>query len=423
MKFRSYFTPVYFILLTHFLFATRDYESAQANPITIASVNRIVGFIGAYLFLISHPTLRKIRNTPFMQTAYFFYILVAVISSLLFSQWRLYSIWKVMEVSAVFLTSVYIQQQVLKYPFVARQFYELLLNFFKFIIAAAILGILIYPAQAIRPVVGASTMTAFGIPVLPYQLSGTLFQVNANSLGGIAAVILFVTASRILNKRGTIQVFFWCFLSLIVMVLAQSRTAWLGLGMGVVVVLVITKSLNKLVKFFTIILGGVAFGLFSNAMYLYLTRGVSIEQLQGLSGRAGWWEIVFDAYLCSGIFEKLFGLGYMTASRAILSEQLDQSISTLHSDFMDGLISSGILGVAALTASALSMLYYLFRIRKVRHPAAPELIGIGVILFVRMFTGTTIATHNYFLPLFFAVGIYSHTILTRNKTRPLLRQI
>jgi len=140
----------------------------------------------------------------------------------------------------------------------------------------------------------------------------------------------------------------------------------------------------------------------------YLTRGVDAERLATLSGRTIWWETAILEYGSAGVVEKLIGMGFATASRNILSDKLGaEGAATLHSDYIDALVSSGALGFVMILLIMFGLLWKAYRHAvKSGDAIAMEILGVVVILMVRSFSGTTVASHNVFLILLFSIAVY-----------------
>lgn len=260
-----------------------------------------------------------------------------------------------MEIATTFIVALYISKRQVYNQSSVPNLYESCLGFLKLLILMAIIGAIIDPSSALRPPTGAATIRAFGDALLPYQLFGTIFIVNANSLGGMAAVLLLISIIRLLYAFNNLTNGIWIFISFVVLVLAQSRTAWLGLFVAISFLLLTQNLISKRIKILSLGLLILSFYYSQRYLILYLTRGVSFEVIQNMSGRAIWWKIAFNQYLNLDLIEKIIGLGYMIASRTILESKLDKTITTLHSDYMDALISTGFIGALVLILIVLAM--------------------------------------------------------------------
>lgn len=406
------YLPVYLVFLSLILFATRTFSAATQSPIEISNLHKVTAIIFALLILAPYATLKRIFWVP-EQKCYFVYILAGFVSTLLYSGWFLYSIWKLTEVFTAFLLSIYIMScEQRSNHTVAADFYELIVKFLKFLVVMTLIGVFVNPHEAIRSPLSEESLRVYGAPLLPYALYGTIIQINSNSLGVIGAIILMICVVRILNGRRSINNYSWLMTSAAILLFAQSRTAWIGFLLSLSVVLTFSNiGRVKKVVFILAILATLAF--FSTPFYQYLTRGYQIERMMTMSGRTIWWEIALGEFADADYVAQVIGLGFMTANRVILAEHLDaEGASTLHSDYIDAMISTGFLGLTMLVLAAVLLTCNILRAtrRKADNGTAIELLGVWVILLVRTITGTTIASHNIFLLVFFAIVVYGATL-------------
>ncbi len=301
-------------------------------------------------------------------------------------------------------------------PLLSYKFYEICLLFLKFMLIVTAIGALIYPSEAIRSPLSEDSMAVYGTPLLPYQIFGTILQVNPNSLGAMSAILLFVYAHRFMLGNRSSGVVLWVLFSLTFLILSQSRTAFIGLFCALAVTLIVDPNQRRTTKSFLIFIFALFLTASANVFVEYLTRGVDQERLATLSGRMIWWEVAIEEYLNADMLAKIIGMGFATASRTILDSKLDQGgAATLHSDYIDALVSTGMVGSMTLLIIMAVLLTEGYKYAKnVRDPIAIEMLGIIIILLVRSFSGTTIATHNFFLILIFSIAVY----LQIEKSRP-----
>ena len=392
---------IYLIFASLLLFATRDFSQAQNSAISFANLHKVVAIALALglntHFLLKHGLKKKL---PVAIKSYFFFILIGILSSIFFSTWLGYSLWKIAEILAVFMTVLFLwEKSSSQFDFIENS-YDLCIRFIKLLVLLTICGIFIYPNEAIR-----SPTNEFHDAFLPYQLFGTIAQINANSLGAISAIIFYITFVRITSKKEkrTPLMYFWLILSTIVLIFAQSRTSIGALGFSLIFYLFLFRGTNGLFKFG--ILGIFTALLLYNfeTFLLYIGRGYSIEHLDKMSGRMVWWEAAWLSFQNADFLKQIIGLGYGTANRTLLTSIGYDDASSLHSDYMDSLISTGFLGATFLSFSVLfSLKKILSKSRSIlKSPMLIEAVGVFLIIFIRSFTGTSIATLSIFLLLFF----------------------
>lgn len=401
------------------LFKTRDFEEAVANPLSATNLHKVIAVVFAIGYFSIHLLMRGIpRRVSQFQAGYLVYIALGITSSLIYSQEKIYSIWKILEVSSVLLLSLYVSSTCLKRPSASNDFYEICLAFLKFLMVVTAIGALIYPSEAFRSPLSEGSLAVYGTPLLPYQLFGTLIQLNPNSLGAISAILLFVYARRFVDGSRRLSVVTWMLLSTAFIILSQSRTAFAGLLAAFAVTVYADRNQRAITKIFLALVGILSIASISGLLVQFLTRGVDLERLATLSGRMVWWEVAIREYLNADALAKLIGMGFVSASRTILSEKLDQGgAATLHSDYIDALVSTGAIGVLTLSLIMFTLLINAYKqVKSSRSVIAIEMLGIVVILFIRSFTGTTVATHNMFLVLIFSIAVYLQ-VSARQKTR------
>ncbi len=139
----------------------------------------------------------------------------------------------------------------------------------------------------------------------------------------------------------------------------------------------------------------------------YIGRGYEIDHLTKLSGRLDWWVYAYETYLDSSLLERFVGLGFNVANRNLLYDLDDVGASSLHSDYLDSLISSGIIGFSMIFICFLTLIFKIYKKRRlVKHDSLfIRLSLIFILLFIRSFSGTTISFHNFFLILFLIISI------------------
>lgn len=304
---------------------------------------------------------------------------------------------------------------------IIERYYEAILLFFKFLLITVLAGLILFPNEAIQAPFSDQAFAGSQEGVLPYQLYGVIVQVNPNSMGMIAAILLYIAIVRIVSsdKKAQSKEIIEIILLFVILVVAQSRTAWIAFLSSVLFAMVILSKRNKKTMVFIVIFSVLAVAyLYRGTIYQYLTRGMSEARISQMSGRINMWNVAIKRFDAADLENKVFGLGYMYANRLILATELGaEDRSTLHSDYIDALISNGWSGLAALILSILFALRNFLVCLMRRHQAFPRLVevsGILLMLVVRSFTGTTFASLNYFLVLFLIINVYMEIHL--NKT-------
>ncbi|OPY00578.1 MAG: hypothetical protein A4E60_02208 [Syntrophorhabdus sp. PtaB.Bin047] len=401
--------PVLLVFASLILFEMREFDQAIQRPIDAANFHKVMALVVVFLYLFLYLSMRGLpRRWGGFHIGYMLYILLGVASSIVYSQLRAFSFWKIFEVSCVFLLSLYVLSACQRDPSLRERFYDLCLSFLKFILIVTLAGAIVNPAEAFRVPISEESMRMYGTPVLPYQLFGVLIQVNSNSLGAMAAILFFTYTCRLATGNSNVIAWLWLLISIVFLVFSQSRTAFLGLFSAYVFTITANTVQRRGTKIVLMVLLVSFVILVTSVIGEYFTRGMHLERLAVLTGRMVWWETAIVEYLHAGPLAKTIGLGFMSANRSVLSERLDAGgAATLHSDYIDALLSTGIVGTGiVLIVMAVLLVKVYRRVRQTRSIISVEMLGVVVILCVRSLTGTTIASHNIFLVMLFSVAVY-----------------
>ena len=401
--------PTMLVFTSLLIFQTRDFAETSSNPLSLSNAHKVIALSLVLIYLSIYLYRRPIVvNWSGFQLGYLVYILLGVTSSVAFSTNILFSLWKLCEIFAALLLSVYAFRLSKKDVSLDVNLYSLSLYFMKFIILITVIGAIIYPSEAIRSPISEGMEAVYGTPILPYQIFGTIIQVNANSLGAMAAIFMFIYTIRILKGSRNAQSLFWLFVSVVIMLLSQSRTAFFGLLCAFAVSFFVEPRKSGLAKALLIGASVLVAVWQIDVIFGYLSRGMDVERLSTLSGRMVWWAAAIEEYLNADLIQKVIGLGFLTANREILATKLGYGdASSLHSDYIDSLVSTGFFGPIILLFIFVQLLVKTFhRARLLGTRLSYEMLGIVVILLVRSFTGTTLAVYNIFLIVLLAVAVF-----------------
>ena len=221
------------------------------------------------------------------------------------------------------------------------------------LIVSVYLGILIWPEYAIlrgyRDEVG----------VLGFSIQGALPGLSANAVGTLGAVMGIVVLVRMLLNPGSRAVYAPVLvLSLLTMVLTQSRSPILAFLLAAVVVLVVNRRLG-LLTMSGALLAVALLAQYGQLAYEFLRRGQSEQSLTTLTGRLQFWQASFEA-----IGEKpLAGWGANAGGRYVLQNVLGEDRSTVHSSWVEVLLDTGAVGLVLLLVGTIATWFWLFRVR------------------------------------------------------------
>lgn len=406
--------PVYLVFVSLLVFRTRSFAEATGTGFDITTAHKVVALALA-LILTGYALASRgfPRRWSLPLKLFGCYALVGLFSTHR-SGHLAYSIWKVLEVLCVLLVALVALRLSQDRPRIALACWKAWLAYLQFLVVVTIAGAVLVPSEALRLPVTEETIEAFGKPLLPVQLYGVLIQVNPNTLGAAAATLLFVEIARISEgaARMSVAALIRAGAFAAVLVVAQSRTAWIGFvaAIGAIVLLSNRRRIGAKILVGCALVGVAVFS--ADYAIAYFTRGASTEHLSRLSGRSAWWAAAVHEVFSSDLGGVLFGLGFMSANRTILSEIVGTDASTLHSDYVDALVSTGVTGTLFLVAAVASLMLRLFRLLMKRVPSVHviELFGVMLILASRSFTGTTFSSHNHLLLGFVFAGVLCRVI-------------
>ncbi len=238
-------------------------------------------------------------------------------------------------------------------------------------------GLLIFPEYAIVRNTG----------ILGTSIQGALPGIAANGVGQIGAILGAVSLARILYKPESRHVFVpLLIVSLLTMVLAQSRSPILGFLLAVFLILVASRRFGVLLLVSGSVVGVILSPGYGQTIYDFLGRGQDEGNLRTLSGRTEYWDISLQAVRESWIN----GLGANVGGRHVLQDVMGEStVSTVHNAYVEVLLDTGAVGLALLVAGLIAAWVSLFwlRSRVMKDPVGRllwiECLGLFAVLTVR----------------------------------------
>ncbi len=213
--------------------------------------------------------------------------------------------------------------------------------FFGILLVTVAIGVVVSPSNALLPSAG----------LLGYQVRGLFPAIASNGVGDISALLGVVSVSR-LSGSGTSRR--WWMLLIVatgVLLISQTRSAWLGFVLGTLLVLVMNGRLRALGA---ILLGAVGLAATEavDTIVAYLGRGQSVGLIRSLSGRFAYWEYAGDLLAESPVL----GLGAYAAGRfAVLAVVGSDEVSSVHNAWVEVAVGVGLLGLTLLAALVLSV--------------------------------------------------------------------
>jgi O-antigen ligase len=194
------------------------------------------------------------------------------------------------------------------------------------------------------------------------RLTGVFPIEAANVVGEIGAFVAIVALCRLLpldKERRPDRTWYLLVLILGMSALLASQTrndlAAFLFGFGLIILTSRRLRLGAALGAATIpvfALAGV-----NSKIYDYLLRGQSENEIASLTGRMGWWSFAWDQ------FQKhpFTGLGAYAAGRFAILGKLGLDMGSLHSDYIETMVGTGLLGLIPLLAALIGTWWLLVR--------------------------------------------------------------
>ena len=263
------------------------------------------------------------------------------------------------------------------------------------LILSVYLGIVIWPEYTIlrdyRDEIG----------VLGFSIQGALPGLSENAVGTLGALMGIVALVRMLLNPG-VRMFYApiLVLSVLTMVLTQSRSPILAFLLAAVIVLVVSRRFG-LLAMCAALLGAVSFAQYGQLVYEFMRRGQSEETLTDLTGRVTFWQASMEA-----VYEKPFtGYGANAGGRYVLQTVLGESRSTVHSSWVEVLLDTGAVGLVLLVVGLGATWFWLIKLRSyaMKAPISRllwfESLGVLTVLCARSLFSATLVWSWYVLVL------------------------
>jgi len=222
------------------------------------------------------------------------------------------------------------------------------------LLASVYVGILVWPEYAILRDYRAES-GLFG-----FSINGVLPGISGNGVGQLGAILATVAFVRMLHRPRSAVVFAPVLvLSLVTMILTQSRSPVLGFLVAVAVVLVVSRRFGVMALLVGVS-GVVMLSSYGETAYEFLRRGQSEGDLTSLTGRVDYWGASIQAVSESWIN----GYGAYAGGRYVLQSALGVGdVSTVHSAYVEVLLDTGVVGLVMLLAALAVTWFMLLRLR------------------------------------------------------------
>jgi hypothetical protein len=392
-----YYLPLYILFIPFILLSSGQSTLEESSSISLSNIHRVISLSVIMIFFIFYIIKnKKINIPPELFRSYGIYILIGIISALLFSNALVYSMWKLFELTAMYLLVLYIWMITKKNFDYIYNFYDKTLLFMKVLLFSLLFSMVLDPSNAFERI------SAEGA-IFPYRLQGTIVVLNSISIGTFSAFFIYDYVIKFIYKckfKPYDYVLFSYFF--ILLFLSQSRTPIIAIIIVLGMFFIITNKIKAINKFVFTIPIVFLFIIVSPILLALLQRGASTDQLLLVTGRMTWWKYALEVYSNSSWMEQLIGMGFTSAEREIAASASGGMMMTLDSSFMSLLVSVGSIG--------LFIMCYIFLVLFRRYKKAiirfksdyrfAQIFGIIFLIFLKSFTTLTVNLFSIYTLLF-----------------------
>lgn len=219
-----------------------------------------------------------------------------------------------------------------------KHFFDWTIFLYTLLMISVWVGVFLKPNEAIKH------LALFGL--FDIQIRGVFPKIAANSVGELGALIGIVSFTRLLLYKESKSFYLTAFIiSMVTLILAQSRSPLVGFILGVFLILTLARKIRCLV-FLSLITGIIVFSSISHLLWEYFLRGQTPELFWSLTNRITLWKKVWPI-----IRENIF-LGYGAyAGGLVLTLKVSAFTTSLHGTWMEVLANVGIIGLILLVIS------------------------------------------------------------------------
>lgn len=351
------------------------------------------------------------RSTSLPLALILVYGITAFFSSLIVPTNAFYTMWKSMEIiiDAMAMIGLIAATRSVSGPLTA---YRWLMIYNGVMLLFVICGALISPGEALRSSRG----------IIPFFLQGYVPVLNPNTIGFISVQLIIHNFAMYFraatSKQKSLSAIFFL-ISLVTLILAQSRTSSAGMIVGLAVYLFLDK--KKGVAIGMTVFGTVVMLFTSGADLItqYFQRGQSEELMMSLSGRTHGWSAAWEMFQMS----PWFGHGFAAAARTEILGTGAGAASTLHGAFFDVIVGVGLAGAVPWTIALLVTLYKMLTLTlksrywitgKLQRSIHAEFCAITAVLVIRAATSSGISMHDHAFMLLLCIMGYGYTVRMRH---------
>lgn len=345
------------IFASALVFRVRGVNQIEQNPVDAWGLYRI----GLELIVAAVLVVRlALRRTPWFRSMFRGFVGLITLFGLVelaSTAWSVFPAWTFYK-SCEYLLDICLLAAILA-TVRSLKSYRDLFNWtwllYGMLLASVWLGVVLWPEQALFG-------KGFKIGILGARLNGVLPALGANAVGTYAAILALIALCRLLPIAGSRTDRVWYILlfvaSMVTMVFSQTRSAIAGFMFGVFLMLLFSKRLG-LSAFLTFVVAPIlVLSSLGGLIWSFLERGQSTQQLETLSSRVDWWSFAWHKFLQ----RPLVGYGAYAAGRfAVLAKHGFGETSTMHSDYLEMIVGTGIWGLLPFLVLLVGIWWFLTR--------------------------------------------------------------
>jgi hypothetical protein len=194
------------------------------------------------------------------------------------------------------------------------------------------------------------------------RLTGVFPIEAANVVGEVGAFVAIVALCRLLPLDGERRPDrAWYLLVLVLggsaLLASQTRNDLAAFLFGFGLIILVSKRLRLGAALAAATIPVIAVAGLNSTVYDYLTRGQSEKEMSSLTGRMAWWSFAWDQFQ----HHPFTGLGAYAAGRFAILGKLGLDMGSLHSDYIETMVGTGLLGLVPLLAALIGAWWLLVR--------------------------------------------------------------
>jgi O-antigen ligase len=236
--------------------------------------------------------------------------------------------------------------------------------------------------------------------VLGIRLSGVIPAASSNDVATFSSILATLSLARLFpasDEERYNKLWYALLLlgSMVSLVLSQTRAALVGVMLGGFFILLFSKR-GRLSALITLVVAPiVALCTMGGLIWSFMARGQTAQQMDTLSSRTEWWGLAWRTFM----EQPLTGFGAYAAARfAVLAKAGFGGTGTMHSDYLEVIVGTGIWGLVPLMVALAGTWWLLLRFLRnspdsQERQLAHEALAILALLTLRSITNNMMTIH------------------------------